>query len=170
MSLKTKQTRKKLPAKKLKTVRGHASGKGLKVAVVTAEFNEYFTDKLLEGAADTLIRSGVSQKDILVIKVPGSFEIPLVVQKILAKKKVHAIIALGVVIRGDTRHFNHVVDAASEGIMRATLEADIPVINAVIAAENTEQAIARTGGKLGHKGRDAARVAIEMANLMKEIE
>lgn len=80
------------------------------------------------------------------------------------------MIALGVVIRGETRHFNHVVDAASEGIMQATLEANIPVINAVIAAENTEQAIARSGGKLGNKGRDAAKAAIEMANLMKEIE
>lgn len=170
MSSKPKQNQKKQPAKKAKTIRGTASGKGLKIAVITAEFNEYFTDKLLEGALDTFQRSGVSLSEVQVVKVPGAFEIPLVVQKLLAKKKFDAMIALGVVIRGETRHFNHVVDAASEGIMQATLEANIPVINAVIAAENTEQAIARSGGKLGNKGRDAAKAAIEMANLMKEIE
>ncbi len=145
---------------------GLVAGKA-KFGFVVADFNEYFTNMLLEGAVDTLYQFGVKPNLIDVYHVPGSFEIPLMVQKLNKKKKYDCLITLGMVIRGETRHFNHVVDAAAAGTMSAALAADIPVIHGVIAAENYDQAIDRCGGKMGHKGREAAKAAIEMTNLIQ---
>ncbi len=138
------------------------------IGIVVSDFNEFYTAKLLEGALDTLVRAGVPRSRIDVVRVPGSFEIPLVVKRMLKKRRYGAIIALGVILKGETRHFDHVADAASRGILQASLSSDVPVINAVIPAENESQAAQRIGGKLGHRGRDAALNAIQMANLLRE--
>lgn len=143
--------------------------RAVRVGIIVSRFNEHFTEELLGGALDTLGRAGVGPSRIDVVRVPGSFEIPLIVKRLLKKKKYGALIALGVILRGETRHFNHVADAAARGILKASLDSDIPVINAVLACENESQAVARIGGKLGHKGRDAALQALEMADLLKRI-
>lgn len=140
-----------------------------RIAVVVAQFNGFFTEKLLAAALETLVKHGVKPRSIDVFYVPGSFEIPLVVKRILQRKRADAVITLGMVIKGETRHFNHVVDEAARGTMQASLESNIPVIHGVVAAETLQQAKDRTNGNTGNKGRDFARAAIEMANLMKKI-
>ena len=150
-------------------VKGGLSASGARIVIIVAQFNEYFTQKLLDGALDTLIRHGVKPTSIDVYYVPGAFEIPLVVKRVLRKRRADAVITLGMVIKGRTRHFAHVVDEAARGTMQAALESDVPVIHGVVAAEDLQQAIDRTGGKIGNKGRDAARAAIETANLLKKI-
>ena len=150
-------------------IKGALQADHAKIGIVVADFNEYFTQRLLDGALDALLRFGVRPRNIDVFHTPGSFEIPLVVKRALKKRSYNAIITLGMVIKGKTRHFKHVVDAAAAGTLKAMMDSDVPVIHGVVAAENLEQAIDRTGGKFGHKGRDAAKTAIEMANLMKRI-
>ena len=142
---------------------------GDRIGIIVGRFNGFFTAKLLKAAVQTLEHAGVRRSNIEVYHVPGSFEIPVVVKRLVKKKKFGALITLGVVIKGDTRHFKHVVDAAAAGTARASVDSDIPVIHGVVAAENVGQAIARTGGKLGNKGRDAALAAIEMCGLMRRI-
>ncbi len=154
---------------KVNKIKGGLMASNARIAIIVAQFNEYFTDKLLEGALDTLMAHGVKPASIDVFYVPGSFELPLVVKRVLAKRRVDAVITLGMVIKGETRHFDHVVDESARGAMQAALESDIPVIHGVVAAEDLKQAIDRTGGKIGNKGRDAARAAIEMANLLRKI-
>jgi len=160
------------PARKTPAVRGTRgsliAGKA-RIAVIVAQFNEYFTNKLLEGALDTLTRHGVKPSNIDVYYVPGAFELPIVVKRVLKKRRADAVITLGMVIKGETRHFDHVVDESARGAMQAALESDIPVIHGVVSANDLKQAIDRTGGKVGNKGRDCARAAIEMANLLKKI-
>jgi 6,7-dimethyl-8-ribityllumazine synthase len=158
-----------MPKQKIQVnhIKGKFSSKNFRIGIVVARFNEYFTQKLLDGAIDTLCRSGVSPRRIDVYHVPGSFEIPLVVKKALKKHRYHAFITLGVVIKGQTRHFQHVVDAAAKGTWQVALKTEVPVIHGVISAQNEKQAIERTGGKMGHKGREAAQSALEMASLMK---
>lgn len=140
----------------------------LRIGVIVARFNEFYTAKLLEGALDTLKRLGVRDSRIAVWHVPGSFEIPLAVKRLLRRRRYDALIAFGVILKGETRHFNHVTDAVSRGVLSASLESDVPVINGIVSALNGRQAAARIGGKLGHRGRDAAVSAVEMANLMKQ--
>ena len=152
-----------------KTYEGVLVGKGLKFAVVTARFNEFFSGKLLGGARDALLRHGVAEADIEVAWVPGSFEIPLVAQKMAASKKYDAVICLGAVVRGDTPHFDYVAAEVSKGVAQASLTTGVPVIFGVITTDNLEQAIERSGTKSGNKGFDAAMAAIEMANLFKTI-
>lgn len=150
-------------------VRGELTAPQAKIAVIVAQFNEYFTNKLLDGALDTLVRHGVKPANIDVYFVPGSFEIPITVKRILKKRRADAVITLGMVIKGETRHFDHVVDESARGAMQAALESDVPVIHGVVSANDLKQAIDRSGGKIGNKGRDCARAAIEMANLLKKI-
>jgi len=150
-------------------VKGSLKAGRAKFAVIVAEFNEYFTVRLLEGALDTLCRHGVPARNVTVYHAPGAFEIPLVLKRVLKKGRVDAVITLGMVIRGRTRHFKHVVDAAAQGTARASLDFDVPVIHGVVAAENHRQAVERAGGKGGNKGRDAARAALQMADLLKRI-
>ena len=153
----------------MKKYEGELQAKGVKFAVIVSRFNEFITNKLLDGAVDALLRHGASEENIDVIKVPGSFEIPLVAKKIAKKKSYDAIICLGTIIRGATPHFEYVASEAAKGIALVSLEAEIPVAFGIITADTIEQAIERAGTKSGNKGWDAALVAVEMAQLLKKL-
>lgn len=153
----------------MKTFEGEIQAKGLKFALIASRFNEFITNKLLDGAVDALIRHGADEQNIEVIKVPGSFEIPLVAKKVVKKKKYDAVICLGTIIRGATPHFEYVASETAKGIAIVSLESEIPVAFGIITADNIEQAIERSGTKSGNKGWDAAIVAIEMAQLLKKL-
>jgi 6,7-dimethyl-8-ribityllumazine synthase len=148
---------------------GSLLGKGLKFGLVVSRFNEFITEKLLEGARDALERHGVSKNDIDVAWTPGSFEIPLVAKKLAQSKRYDAIICLGAVIRGGTPHFDYVAAEVSKGVAKVGLESGLPVIYGVITADTLEQAIERAGSKMGNRGFAAAEHALEMANLIKNI-
>jgi 6,7-dimethyl-8-ribityllumazine synthase len=150
-----------------KTYEGNLIGKGLKFGVVVSRFNEFFSTKLLEGAKDALLRHGVVETDIEVAWTPGSFEMPLIAQKMAESKKYNAVICLGAVIRGGTPHFDYIASEVAKGIAHVGLYTGVPVIFGVITADTLEQAIERSGTKDGNKGFDAAVSAIEMANLVK---
>jgi len=152
-----------------KNFEGSLLGKGLKFGLVISRFNEFITEKLLEGAQDALLRHGVNREDIEVAWVPGSFEIPLIAQKLAQTKRYDAVICLGAVIRGGTPHFEYIAAEVSKGIAKVSLETGLPVIYGVITADTLEQAIERAGTKMGNRGFDAAVTAIEMANLLKSI-
>ena len=144
-------------------------GKELKFGMVVSRFNEFITKKLLEGAQDALLRHGVSDQDIDIAWVPGSFEIPLVAKKLAQTKKYDAIICLGAVIRGATPHFEYIAAEVTKGIANVGLDTGLPISYGVITADSLEQAIERAGTKVGNKGFDAAVDAIEMANLLRSI-
>ena len=148
---------------------GNLIGKGLKFGLVVSRFNEFFTTKLLEGAQDALRRHGVSDTDMSIAWTPGSFEIPLVAQRMARSGKYDAVICLAAVIRGGTPHFDYISAEVTKGIAAVNLDAGLPVIYGVITTDNLEQAIERSGTKAGNKGFDAAVSAIEMANLMKSL-
>jgi len=152
-----------------KRFEGRLIGEGLKFGLVVSRFNEFFTSKLLEGAQDALLRHGVKEEDIEVAWTPGSFEIPLIAQKLAQSKKYDAIICLAAVIRGGTPHWEYIAAEVTKGIARVGLETGLPVINGVITTDTLEQAVERSGTKAGNKGFDAAMSAIEMANLVKTI-
>ncbi|MBN1592660.1 MAG: 6,7-dimethyl-8-ribityllumazine synthase [Candidatus Coatesbacteria bacterium] len=148
---------------------GLIDGKGLKVAIVAARFNEFITQKLVSGARDCLVRHGVRDEDIEVVWVPGALEIAAVAG-ILAKRKNHdAVLCLGAVIRGATPHFDHVSSQASRAISTLAMNSEIPVIFGVLTCDTIEQAIERAGTKAGNKGFDAALSAIEMADLYRNL-
>ena len=144
-------------------------GKGLKFGLVVSRFNEFFTKKLLEGAEDALLRHGVNEEDIEVAWTPGSFEIPLIAQKLARSKRYDAVICLAAVIRGGTPHWEYIAAEVTKGIAKVGLETGLPVINGVITTDTLEQAIERSGTKVGNKGFEAAVSAIEMANLVKSM-
>jgi 6,7-dimethyl-8-ribityllumazine synthase len=150
-----------------KSFEGNLLGKGLKFGVVVSRFNEFFSKKLLEGAQDALLRHGVSETDIEIAWTPGSFEIPLIAQKMAQSKKYNAVICLGAVIRGGTPHFDYIAAEVTKGIAKVNMDTGVPVIYGVITTDTLEQAIERSGTKDGNKGFDAAVSAIEMANLVK---
>ena len=152
-----------------KNYEGNLLGKGLKFGLVVSRFNEFFSRKLLEGAIDALLRHGVSEEDIEIAWTPGSFEIPLIAQKLAQTKKYDGIICLGAVIRGSTPHFDHIAAEVTKGIASVNLATGVPVIYGVITTDTLEQAVERSGTKAGNKGFDAAVSAIEMANLVKSI-
>ena len=146
---------------------GDLIGSGLKVGIVVARFNELLSNRLLSGALDALTRHGVAEEDIDTAWVPGAFELPLVTAKLAKSGRYDAVIALGVVIRGGTPHFDYIAAEVSKGVAKAGLDSGIPVIFGVITADTIEQAVERAGTKAGNKGWDAANGAIEMANLLK---
>jgi 6,7-dimethyl-8-ribityllumazine synthase len=152
-----------------KTIQGDLTAKGLKFAIVASRFNDFITAKLLDGAMDGLTRHGASESDIEIVKVPGSFEIPLVARMLAQTKKYNALICLGAVIRGATPHFEYVSAEVSKGVASVSMETGLPVIFGVLTTDTIEQAIERAGTKSGNKGWDAALSAIEMANLMRQI-
>jgi len=152
-----------------KVIQGDLSGKGLKFGIVAARFNDFITSRLVDGALDALQRHGVADSDIEILKVPGSYEIPLVAKALAQSKKYHAVICLGAVIRGATPHFEYVSAEVSKGVAAAAMESGLPVIFGVLTTDTIEQAIERAGTKSGNKGWDAAISAIEMANLMKQM-
>jgi len=153
-----------------KTYEGNLIGKGLKFGIVVSRFNEFFSGKLLEGAKDALTRHGVADIDVEVAWTPGSFEIPLIAQKMAETKKYNAVICLGAVIRGGTPHFDYIASEVAKGVAHVGLHTGVPVIFGVITTDTLEQAIERSGTKDGNKGFDAAVSAIEMANLVKGIK
>lgn len=139
---------------------------GMKVGIVASRFNEFITNKLLNGAVDGLVRHGVDESNITAAWIPGAFEIPVVAQKMARSGKYDAVICVGAVIRGSTTHYDYVCNEVSKGIAHVSLETGIPVMFGVVTTENIEQAIERAGTKAGNKGYDCALSAIEMVNLM----
>jgi len=152
---------------------GKLSAAGLDFGIVVSRFNEFIGSRLLEGALDALTRHGAAEERIVVARVPGSWEIPLVAKRMAASGKYHAVIALGALIRGGTPHFDYLAAEVSKGLATAGLECGVPIAFGVITCDTLEQAIERAGAKMGNKGFDAAVAAMEMANLiaaMKEGE
>ena len=149
---------------------GNLISQNIKVGIVAARFNEFIVSKLLSGCEDGLVRHGVNPDDISVAWVPGAFEIPLIASKMAKSGKYDAVIALGAVIRGSTSHYDYVCSEVSKGIAQASLAAKIPVMFGVLTTENIEQAIERAGTKAGNKGYDCAAGAIEMVNLIHELD
>ncbi|PHR26636.1 MAG: 6,7-dimethyl-8-ribityllumazine synthase [Desulfotalea sp.] len=150
-------------------IEGNLNADAKKFAIVVARFNSFLVEKLLEGALDSLVRSGALASDIDVVRVPGAFEIPLIAKKLAGSQKYNAVIVLGVVIRGATPHFDVVVSEVSKGTAQASLDTGVPVLFGVLTTETIEQAIERSGTKAGNKGSDVAIAAIEMANLMDSL-
>jgi 6,7-dimethyl-8-ribityllumazine synthase len=151
------------------TYEGQLVTGGEKFCIIVSRFNDFIGSKLLAGAVDELTRHGVPEKNIDVVKVPGAFEIPLAALKCAKSKKYNALIALGAVIKGSTPHFDYVSAELSKGIAQVSLQTEVPVAFGVLTTDNLEQAIERAGTKAGNKGSDAAKSAIEMANLVKVI-
>lgn len=150
-------------------IEGNLSAEGKKFGIIVARFNSFVSDKLLEGAIDSLVRSGANAADIDVARVPGAFELPLVTKKMAASGKYDAIITLGAVIRGATPHFDVVVNEASKGVAQVSIDSGVPVMFGVLTTETIEQAIERSGTKAGNKGAEVAVAAIEMANLIGKL-
>ena len=154
----------------MKIFEGKLISEGIKVGIVAARFNEFIVSKLLSGCEDSLLRHGVQPQDISVAWVPGAFEIPLIASKMAKSGKFDAVIALGAVIRGSTSHYDYVCNEVSKGIAAVSLESGVPVLFGVLTTENIEQAIERAGTKAGNKGYDCAVSAIEMVNLLHELD
>lgn len=150
-------------------IEGNLKADGRKFGIIVARFNSFISEKLLEGALDTLQRSGAQSADIDVVRVPGAFEIPLIAKKMAGSHKYDAVICLGVVIRGATPHFDVVVNEVSKGSAQVGLETGVPVLFGVLTTETIEQAIERSGTKAGNKGAEVAVAAIEMANLIANL-
>jgi len=152
----------------VRVIEGDLQGQGVKVAIVVSRFNSFITDRLLEGALDALRRHGVEEKGITVVRVPGSFEIPLGVRR-AAGQKVDAVIALGALIRGGTPHFDYLSAEVTKGVAQVMLETGIPVSFGVLTTDTGEQAIERAGTKAGNKGAEAAQSALEMVSLLRRM-
>ena len=151
-----------------KYIEGDLKAEGKKFGIVVARFNSFVAEKLLDGAIDTLRRSGTADDDIEVVRVPGAYEIPLLAQKMVKSGRYDAIICLGAVIRGSTPHFDFVANEAAKGIAQVSLDSGIPVMFGVLTTDTIEQAIERSGSKAGNKGSDCAIAAVEMINLLEQ--
>ena len=149
-------------------IEGHLNAAGLKFAIIVSRFNSFITDRLLAGALDALARTGASG-DFEIVKVPGSWELPLVARELANQKRHDAIICLSAVIRGDTPHYEYIAAEAAKGLAQASLAAGVPIAFGVLTCDTLEQAIDRAGAKGGNKGFDAAMSAVEMANLMRRL-
>ena len=154
----------------MKIYEGKLVANEIKIGIVVGRFNEFITSKLLAGAIDALKRHEVKEEAIHIAWVPGAFEIPLIASKMAKSKKYDAVICLGAVIRGNTTHYDYVCSEVSKGIATVSLNSEIPVMFGVVTTENIEQAIERAGTKAGNKGFDCAVSAIEMVNLIRELE
>lgn len=154
----------------MKIFEGKLISEDIKIGIITTRFNEFISSKLLDGAIDALVRHNVKRDEIKVAWVPGAFEIPLIASKMAKSGNYDAVICLGAVIRGSTTHYDYVCSEVSKGIASVSLETGVPVIFGVLTTENIEQAIERAGTKAGNKGYDAGVSAIEMVNLIREID
>ena len=154
----------------MRTLEGRVVAREIKVGIVAARFNEFIVSKLVAGARDGLLRHDVKDEDIDLAWVPGAFEIPLIASKMAKSGKYDAVICLGAVIRGATSHYDYVCSEVSKGIASVSLTSDIPVMFGVLTTDNIEQAIERAGTKAGNKGYDCALGAIEMVNLVRQLE
>ena len=153
-----------------KIVEGKLLAQNKKFGIVVSRFNDFITEKLVGGAIDALIRCGADDADIEIVKVPGAFEIPMIARKMAEKKRYDAIVCLGAVIRGSTPHFDYVSAEVSKGVAQVGMEAGVPVIFGILTTDNIEQAIERAGSKAGNKGWSAAVSAVEMVNLVSELD
>src|SRR5262245_49572008 len=152
-----------------KVIEGQLISKGLTFAIVAAKFNNFIGDRLLAGALDALTRTGCSESDIEVVKVPGSWEVPVAARELARQKRHDAIICVGAVIRGDTPHFDYVAGEAAKGIAQVSAETGVPVALGILTCNTLDQAMDRAGGKSGNKGFDAAMAAVEMAHVMRRL-
>jgi len=152
-----------------KIFEGHLDAKGLRFGLVVGRFNSFITERLLEGALDALVRHGAREKDLLIARVPGSFEIPLAAKKLAGTGAVDAVICLGSLIRGSTNHFDILSAEVTKGLAQVMLDSGTPVSFGVITTDSIEQAVERAGTKMGNKGWQAAEAAIEMVNLLKSV-
>lgn len=150
-----------------RVIEGILTAKGVKFGIVVSRFNDFINKRLLDGALDALSRHGAEDENISIVKVPGSFEIPLMAKKLADSGKYDAIICLGAVIRGATPHFEYISAEVTKGIAKVTLDSGIPISFGILTTDNIEQAIERAGTKSGNKGWDAALSAIEMVNVLK---
>lgn len=154
----------------MKTIEGNLLAAGRHFGIVVSRFNEFITGRLLEGALDSLRRHGVKEEDIEVAWTPGTFEIPIVAKTMAEAGRFDAIVCLGAVIRGATPHFEYIASEVAKGVAQVGLSTGVPTIFGVITADTVDQAVERAGTKSGNKGADAAKAAIEMANLMRELK
>lgn len=152
-----------------KIYEGNLNASGKRFAIIVSRFNELITQRLLDGAQDRLIRSGVKKENFDIVWVPGSFEIPLIARKLVRTKKYDAIICLGAIIKGDTPHFDYIASESAKGIAQVSLESGIPIEFGIITAETAEQAMERAGIKRGNKGAQAAEAAVEMVNILDQL-
>jgi len=153
----------------MKTIEGNLDAKGLKFAILITRFNSLITDRLLAGALDALARTGAKAEEIDLVRIPGSWELPVVARELALQKKHDGIICLSAVIRGDTPHFDYIASEAAKGLAQTSLETGVPIAFGVLTCDTLEQAIDRAGAKSGNKGFDAAMSAVEMGNLMRRL-
>jgi 6,7-dimethyl-8-ribityllumazine synthase len=154
----------------VRIVEGQLTAKDLRIGIVAARFNSFIVEHLVQGAIDALRRHGARERDITLVRVPGAWEMPIVVQRMAASRRFDAIIALGAVIRGATPHFDFVAGECAKGIAQASMSSDVPVTFGVLTTDTIEQAVERAGTKAGNKGADAAVSAIETVNLLRQLE
>jgi 6,7-dimethyl-8-ribityllumazine synthase len=154
----------------VRVIEGKLWGEGFRFGLVVSRFNGFITERLLEGAIDGLVRHGVHDDDIDVLRVPGAFEIPVAAKRLAALNRYHAIVCLGAVIRGATPHFDYIAGQVSSGIASIALEINVPCIFGILTTETTEQAIERAGTKMGNKGWEAALSAVEMASMLAQLK
>ena len=153
-----------------RTYEGNLDAGGLRFGIVVSRFNELLTGRLLDGAIDCLTRHGASDEDVVLIRVPGAWELPMAVARLAASRKVDAIVALGVVIRGATPHFEYIAAETAKGLAQVALSSELPVAFGVLTCDTLEQAVERSGSKAGNKGWQAAQAAIEMVQLYRRLE
>lgn len=153
----------------IRTLQGSLDATNLRIGIVVSRFNEFITEQLTKGALETLEKRGCPPENIQIVKVPGAWELAIVARQ-LASQQYHAIVALGAVIRGDTPHFDYVAGGAADGLNRASLDTGVPIAFGVLTTDDLQQAMDRAGGKSGNKGAEAADVAIELANLLRELK
>ena len=154
---------------RIREIEGELGARGLRVGIVAARFNDFIVDRLLAAAVATLLEHGAEAKDLLTVRVPGAFEIPVTVKRMALGKRFDAIIALGCVIRGATPHFDYVAGEASRGLAELALEHELAFGFGVLTCDTLEQAIERAGSKSGNKGADAALTAIRMASVLRQL-
>ncbi len=153
----------------MQIMEGNLNSGGARFALVVGRFNSFITERLLQGALDALKRSGASDENVTVVRVPGAWEIPLAAKALAKTGRYDAIVCLGAVIRGDTPHFDYVAGQSASGVAALALETGLPIVNGILTTNTVEQAIDRAGAKSGNKGFDAAMTAIEMVNLLKQV-
>ena len=149
--------------------RGKVNAEGFRFAIVASRWNDFLTSKLIDGAVDALESAGAAEADVEIFMVPGAFELPLAALKAAQSGRFDAVVAIGVVVRGETPHFDYVAGEAAKGVSHASLETGVPVMFGVVTTDTVEQAINRSGLKAGNKGYEAAMAAVEVANLYRDI-
>ena len=154
----------------MRSIQGDLVAKDLRFAFVVSRFNDFITSRLLEGAMDAILRHGGNEEDVVVVRVPGAFEMPVAAKKLAESRKYDAVVCLGAVIRGATPHFEYIASEVAKGIANVSLDLKVPISFGVLTTDTLEQAIERAGSKAGNKGFEAAVSAIEMANLFKQLD